>query len=487
MAERWSNKRLTKEEWVAKARSIWGDAYDYSESIYLAGMKPITIRCIKHNHYFSLKAAGSHVCTSKKKNGHRVLPSGCPICSKERRLARELQHKQKSKEQKTSKAPVDWRQRFIDKAKAIYGDKYDYSQVVYRGAEKRVTIICPDHGPFDITPDVMLNGARGCKRHGCPDCDGIRKPNMVTSESFREEMKRIYGNKYDFSKSIYIGKKKCIEFICPHHGKQSRYPDTLLKGSGCRYCNGELLWPADFPRLAREIHGDKYEYPELPKNRTSTVTIICKEHGPFHQQVDLHLRGCGCPKCSNPCHWSLEERKENFINKSKERYGDRFDYSLVEYVDKKTFVKIRCKEHDYVFETTPDNHIRRNSGCPICNDSTGEVEIRLWLDKHKILYEIQHPIPNENPECRRSHLRVDFYLPEHNAFVEFHGQQHFEDIPHFYLTKDWTFKDQQIRDQTLRDYCAKYNIHLIEIRYDQMNDIGKILKRELRKFKRSNR
>ena len=159
----------------------------------------------------------------------------------------------------------------------------------------------------------------------------------------------------------------------------------------------------------------------------------------------------------------------------------------MEYVDKNTPVKVRCKEHDYVFSVLPDTHIRRNSGCPLCNDSTGEVEIRLWLDKNNIAYNYEHPIPNENPKCRRSHLRVDFFVPEANTFIEFHGEQHFKNIPHFHLTKDWTFEDQQIRDQTLRDYCNKYKIHLIEIRYDQMNDIGKILKRELRKFKRSNR
>ena len=89
----------------------------------------------------------------------------------------------------------------------------------------------------------------------------------------------------------------------------------------------------------------------------------------------------------------------------------------VVYVNKKTPVKIRCKEHDYWFEVLPDTHVRRNSGCPICSDSVGEVEVRLWLDKHHVLYEVQHVIPNENPTCKRSHLRVDFWLPIHNIII----------------------------------------------------------------------
>ena len=73
MAERWSNKRLTKEEWVAKARSIWGDAYDYSESEYLNGNDPIIIRCKKHDKLF-VTMAGNHIATKGK-------PQGCPYCS----------------------------------------------------------------------------------------------------------------------------------------------------------------------------------------------------------------------------------------------------------------------------------------------------------------------------------------------------------------------------------------------------------------------
>ena len=69
----WSHTKLTQEQYIAKARAKWGDAYDYSESVYLAGLKPITIRCIKHNHYFTVQA-GNHICTSGK-----PLMGGCPL------------------------------------------------------------------------------------------------------------------------------------------------------------------------------------------------------------------------------------------------------------------------------------------------------------------------------------------------------------------------------------------------------------------------
>lgn len=35
---------------------------------------------------------------------------------------------------------------FIERARAAHGDLYDYSKTVYSGKDKRVAIICPDHG-----------------------------------------------------------------------------------------------------------------------------------------------------------------------------------------------------------------------------------------------------------------------------------------------------------------------------------------------------
>ena len=37
---------------------------------------------------------------------------------------------------------------FINSAKSIYGDKYDYSKVIYKNTSTKVEIICPKHGSF---------------------------------------------------------------------------------------------------------------------------------------------------------------------------------------------------------------------------------------------------------------------------------------------------------------------------------------------------
>lgn len=52
---------------------------------------------------------------------------------------------------------------FLKKAQEVHGDKYDYSKVRYSDADTRVTIICPKHGKFLITPREHVKGI-GCEK-----------------------------------------------------------------------------------------------------------------------------------------------------------------------------------------------------------------------------------------------------------------------------------------------------------------------------------
>lgn len=150
----WSNVKLTQEQYIAKARAKWGDAYDYSESVYLAGTKPITIRCIKHDHYFTVQAS-NHISTSQ-----RGFPGGCPLCAQER-LAEYRQKKHEETLRKTEKKNdkpnprLNPQERFLKKAKAMYSD-YDFSRVEYKGRETQIVVVCPVHGEFKIKPRTLL-------------------------------------------------------------------------------------------------------------------------------------------------------------------------------------------------------------------------------------------------------------------------------------------------------------------------------------------
>ena len=53
---------------------------------------------------------------------------------------------------------------FIAKAKAVHGDRYDYSKVEYVNSKTKLCIICPKHGDFWQLPSNHLRG------HGCVKC-----------------------------------------------------------------------------------------------------------------------------------------------------------------------------------------------------------------------------------------------------------------------------------------------------------------------------
>lgn len=124
----------------------------------------------------------------------------------------------------------------------------------------------------------------------------------------------------------------------------------------------------DFIEKAILKHGEKYSYPAFEfKNSKEKITIICPEHGEFKQNLYAHLKGQGCPLCSCKRHGYNTEK---FIAEAKEKFGDKFDYSKTEYVNKRTKVCITCK--DIISEDNPNgefwqlpfHHLNSVTGMP---------------------------------------------------------------------------------------------------------------------------
>ena len=471
---KWSNKKLTKEEYVAKARAKWGDAYDYSESVYVAGLSPITIRCIKHNHYFTVQA-GNHISTKQRR-----FSAGCPICAQERltaaRALRENSIMAQIKKIRASKPKKTSQEIFIEKAKAQYPD-YDYSKVEYKDRDTSVTLICPKHGVFAIRPRTLLSKEKGKQPHGCWECCGMKKPALNNSETFKEDVIAIYGDKYVFHWEDYKCKTSQIRVECKLHGEHKISADAILHGSACIYCNGRL-YPKDWIKNAKAVHGDKYIYDESkpPRIKSDRIRYKCPIHGWQETRYDCHVDlKCGCPVCAGyPNKLSAEQRKANWVKRCKKKYNDRFDYSQFVYVNNDTKGLVTCKEHHYSYMIDPWMHLRGAGGCPFCTGSEGEVHIRTWLENHHINFVPQYSIPNENLFCKRKHLMVDFYLPDYRMFIEMNGEQHYKNISYFHQGS-WTFEDQQIRDESLRQYSKRHNVRLLVIKYDEIKKIPKIL------------
>lgn len=471
---KWSNKKLTKEEYVAKARAKWGDVYDYSESVYVAGLSPITIRCIKHNHYFTVQA-GNHISTKQRR-----FSGGCPICAQERitaaRALRENSIMAQIKKIRARKSKKTSQEIFIEKAKEKYPD-YDYSKVEYKGRDTVVTLICPKHGEFAIRPRTLLSKEKGKRPHGCWECCGMKKPALNNSEMFKEKVLAIYDEKYVFHWEDYKCKTSLIRVECKLHGEHKVSVYSILHGGACGYCNGRL-YPKDWIKNAKAVHGDKYVYDESkpPQVKSDHIRYKCPIHGWQETRYDCHVdQKCGCPACAGYSNiLSTEQRKANWVKRCKKKYNDRFDYSQFVYVNNDTKGLVTCKEHHYSYMITPWGHLRGAGGCPFCTGSEGEVHIRTWLENHHINFVPQYSIPNENLFCKRQHLMIDFYLPDYRMFIEMNGEQHYKYIACFHQDS-WTFEDQQIRDESLRQYSKRHNVRLLVIKYDEIKKIPKIL------------
>ena len=113
-------------------------------------------------------------------------------------------------------------------------------------------------------------------------------------------------------------------------------------------------------------HGDKYNYKLVDyKNSSTKVKIICPIHGIFEQRANNHLGGRGCFKCGYISSSKLQRKSKNdFIKKSNKIHDNKYDYSLIDYKNSSTKVKIVCPVHG-TFEQTPNHHLR-GQGCKKC-------------------------------------------------------------------------------------------------------------------------
>ena len=258
----------------------------------------------------------------------------------------------------------------------------------------------------------------------------------------------------------YINAISKIKIICLEHGVFEQTPNNHINRKyGCSNCSiNKKINNNEFIERAKLIHGDKYDYSLVNYiNAKTKITIICKEHGEFNQIASSHTdQKTGCSFCSKKHNYTTDE----FIERARLIHGDRYDYSLVNYVNNYTKIEIICPEHG-LFEPRPKNHLN-GSGCPICRESKGEKEIRKYLIKNNINFKPQHTFQN----CRNKKLLpFDFYLPDYNICIEYNGLQHYKPITWF--GGEEGFIKQQKRDIIKMEYCKNNNIPLIIIKYNE--------------------
>jgi hypothetical protein len=355
---------------------------------------------------------------------------------------------------------------FIEKAIKVHGDKYDYSKVEYEGSHTKVWIKCPEHGNFEQSPTNHLSG-NGC--HNCAAKYSRGKYRLTTLDTFLKQAKGIHHEKYDYSKVEWKNTYTKITIICPVHGEFKQMPQNHIRlKCGCRKC-GRIITKSKlskyntnyFVENAIKVHGDKYSYTNSECfNATDKVMIECPTHGKFPQPANQHLQGHGCPQCNfDQMAKDRSMGKENFIARSKELFGEKFDYSKVEYVNGQTNVILICKTHKE-FKVRPNAHLTKKSSCPICNESKLEREVTFILDKPKIKYERQKKFKWLGKQS------LDFYLQDYSIAIECQGIQHFKPVDFAGKGEKWAtnlLEDVKKRDDIKLNKCLNQNIKMIYV------------------------
>ena len=192
---------MSTEDFIKKAVGKHGDKYDYSKTEYINNKTKVCIICPEHGEFWQMPS-------------EHLRGKGCKKCGINRSHA------------------IMTTEEWVNKAKKVHGDKYDYSKVIYTSAKAKVCIICPEHGEFWQTPNDHLCG-KGCKRCGFESASASR---LKSTEQFVEDARKIHGREYDYSKVKYTGcfDKVCI--ICKEHGEFWQTPNDHLCGKGCPIC-----------------------------------------------------------------------------------------------------------------------------------------------------------------------------------------------------------------------------------------------------------
>lgn len=430
--------KLSQDEWIQKAIEIYTiDLFDYSLVKYTKTKDKVVIICKVCNNTFEQEAK------------YHLYGTGCPYC---KNITTET---------------------WVEKAKNIHGDKYDYSLVNYVNSTTKVTIICPMHGKLQQYPSNHLIGNGGCIK-----CNTIAQ--TYTNDEYINKAKLKHHNKYDYSLTKYAGSGNKIIVICPKHTKFEIKANAHLSGQGCRECQYSGKHKTGRKTLEKFIedaiyvHNNKYDYSKsIYVSSKHYIEIHCPDHGLFLQKPNAHLRGKGCLQCGNI---KLRKTLEEFIDEANIVHDFKYDYSKSVYVTGNIKLIIKCPVEGHgEFEQLPFNHLN-GTGCPICRSSKGELAVRKVLKRNNYIFKQQQRFD----ECKLTYpLPFDFYLPQYNLLIEYDGLQHFE--PYSFgsdkseETKLKNFENIQIRDAIKNKFCEDNNIRLLRIPYWDFKNVETIL------------
>lgn len=212
-----------------------------------------------------------------------------------------------------------------------------------------------------------------------------------TLKEFIDQANLKHNFKYDYSLLIYTGQHNKGIFICKIHGEFEQICKDHLNGHGCFKCRNSTpkLTLSQFIERALNTHGELYDYSDFVYISAHIKgKIKCIKHQfIFEQTPGNHIFGQGCPKCAQEYTNSRVSKAkrltlEEFIEKSIDKHGEKFDYSKINYQGYLINVRLICKIHNIEFLYRPSNHfICPSGGCPKCVELLWGAHLRLTKEE----------------------------------------------------------------------------------------------------------
>ena len=347
----------------------------------------------------------------------------------------------------------------------------------------------------------------------------------MTKQEFLDRAREMHGYKYQYpTLTDKILSSDNIDVVYDSIVYKQKVVKHILLGR-CPEKNTPVKTTSIFIKEAEEIWGKgKYDYSLTQYNGALKTIKVIYDGVVFEQTAVSHLKYAP----------ELNMNQDYFIKKSKDKWGNKYDYSLVDYKHCKSHVDIIYNKTGDIFSQTPANHLiyspeninkrktneqfikdanevhdfkfsyekvnyiknqikviitcpihgdfeqiplahLQGSGCVNCNESRGEKSVAKYLDKNNISYYRQHKFS----DCKNIfQLPFDFYLPKYRTAIEFDGIQHYEPMEFFGGLE--AYNRLKANDKIKSDYCEDNYIDLIRIRYDQIDRVFEILKESLK-------
>lgn len=201
----------TNAQFIAEARAVHGETFDYAQVEYVNARTHVTIGCPWHGRQRQLPDV-------------HLEGTGCPRC----RYDFAARTRTRSWESVLS----DFRRR--------HGDRYDYDSAEFVNVSRKNTIICPRHGPFRQRPYCHAKG------QGCPLCryDHLSQVQRHSLDVILKKFRGVHGDRYDYGRVLPVRNASSkILIVCRVHGPFRQRVISHARGRGCPAC--------------RESHGER--------------------------------------------------------------------------------------------------------------------------------------------------------------------------------------------------------------------------------------